>query len=209
MVNSKSTITSQLSHPSLTRNRAARWQPDHPPRTGRSINQRTISNGASTIKVFIKMSSQRQLSATIAKSIERMSVADASKTLRQGAVNLLDEYMRVAPTNQAVLITSTTFNTPGDITILLADGVPPHIAKDIREHAQKIEALLSQATPAPSCDAHAGVLPHAKQDALVKPQTSPDELHSTVVGVDPTEQPSCAVVPAVQVGGSTGVGALS
>ncbi len=105
-----------------------------------------------------------------------MSISDASKTLRQGAVNLLDEYMRVAPTNQAVLITNTGANTPGDVTILLAEGVPSHIAQSISEHAQKIEVLLSQAI----------VTPAASEDVVVVPKedvkTSPDELHGGLDG---------------------------
>lgn len=122
--------------------------------------------------------SQRQLSATIAKSIESMSVADASKTLRQGVVNLLDEYLRVTPANHAVLITSTGAQGTGaaDVSLLLNDAVPQHIADGILEHAEHIKTLLTQASAdsAPSTE----IAPPEVVD--VKPQTSPDELHGSI-----------------------------
>ena len=91
--------------------------------------------------------SQRQLSATIAKSINSMSSADASKTVRQGAVNLLDEYLRLTPANHAILITSTEVDGTGtaDMSLLLNDAMPQHIAGSVAEHAQQIKALLAQA----------------------------------------------------------------
>lgn len=120
-----------------------------------SINRPTVAKlaplGTSSARYersSTKMTStQRQLSATIAKSIESMSAADASKTLRVGVVNLLDEYLRVTPANHAVLITSTADTGTGtaDMSLLLNNAIPQHIAGSVAEHAHQIKALLAQA----------------------------------------------------------------
>lgn len=74
-----------------------------------------------------------------------MSVEDATKTLRQGAVNLLDEYLRVMPANNAVLITSTNTDNP-DLSLMLNNGMPQHIADGVAGYANQIKHLLAQAS---------------------------------------------------------------